>query len=50
MSTPRFLAGLLAVWLLGAAFYSLHGRVHFLLIVALIVFLVDRFGRGEVSD
>lgn len=39
------LAALLAAWALGAAFLPLGGMIHFLLIVALIVFLVGRLGR-----
>lgn len=45
MTTGRFLIGLLAVWVLGFLLYSMHGMIHFLLIVALIVFIVDRVGR-----
>jgi galactitol-specific phosphotransferase system IIC component len=36
---------LLAVWALGAAFLPLGGMIHFLLVAALIVFLVGRLGR-----
>ena len=39
------LAALLGGWALGATFFSLGGMIHFLLIAALIVFLVGRFGR-----
>lgn len=39
------LAALLAAWGLGAAFLPLGGMIHFLLIVAIIVFLAGRFGR-----
>jgi hypothetical protein len=39
------LAGILAVWALGAAFFPLGGMIHFLLIVEIIVFLAGRFGR-----
>lgn len=41
---------LLAVWLVGALLYPMHGLVHFLLVVALIVFLVDRLSRGDAPD
>jgi hypothetical protein len=39
------LAGLLAAWGLGATFFPLGGMIHFLLIAAIVVFLVGRFGR-----
>jgi hypothetical protein len=39
------LVGILAAWGLGAAFFPLGGMIHFLLIVAIIVFLAGRFGR-----
>lgn len=39
------LAALLVGWALGATFYSFGGMIHFLLVAALIVFLVGRFGR-----
>ena len=39
------LAFLLGGWGLGAAFLPLGGMIHFLLIAALILFLVGRFGR-----
>lgn len=45
MSERTLLAALLAAWGLGAAFFPLGGMIHFLLIVAIIVFLVGRFGR-----
>ena len=38
---------LLVVWALGAAFFPLHGMIHFLLIAALIVTIIDRVGREE---
>ena len=41
------LVALLAVWAAGAAFFPLGGMIHFLLIVAIIVFLAGRFGRQE---
>jgi hypothetical protein len=47
MTTGRFLIGLLAVWILGLLLYPMHGLVHFLLIVAIIVLLVDRVGRDD---
>ena len=37
---------LLAAWGLGALFFPLGGMIHFLLIAALIVFLVGRLGRA----
>ena len=39
------LASLLGGWGVGAAFLPLGGMIHFLLILALIVFLAGRFGR-----
>lgn len=39
------LAALIAAWALGAAFLPLGGMIHFLLVLALIVFLVGRLGR-----
>jgi hypothetical protein len=47
MTTGRFLLGLLAVWLLGIFFFPMRGMIHFLLVVALIVLIVDRVGREE---
>ena len=41
------LAALIAGWTLGAAFLPLGGMIHFLLVLALIVFLVGRLGRQE---
>ena len=46
MTTGRFLLGLLAVWALGFLLYPMHGLIHFLLVVALIVLVVDRVGRA----
>jgi len=45
MRTGRFLAGLLAVWVLGFLVYPMHGLIHVLLVLAIIVLLVDRVGR-----
>jgi len=39
------LASLLGGWGAGTAFLPLGGMIHFLLVAALIVFLVGRFGR-----
>ena len=39
------LASLLSAWILGVAFLPLGGMIHFLLVAALIVFLVGRLGR-----
>jgi hypothetical protein len=39
------LVALVAAWALGAAFLPLGGMIHFLLVLALIVFLVGRLGR-----
>jgi hypothetical protein len=35
----------LVVWAAGAVFFALHGMIHFLLVVALILLIVDRVGR-----
>lgn len=45
MTTGRFLLVLLAVWILGTFLFPMHGLIHFLLILALIVVIVDRVGR-----
>lgn len=45
MSERIALAALLGAWAVGAAFFPLGGMIHFLLIVAIIVFLAGRFGR-----
>ncbi|HYO47166.1 MAG TPA: DUF5670 family protein [Gemmatimonadota bacterium] len=45
VSERLVLAALLVAWGLGAAFLPLGGMIHFLLIVAIIVFLGGRFGR-----
>jgi len=45
-STSLAIVAILAVWALGAAFLPLHGMIHVLLVLALIVLLVDRVGRG----
>jgi hypothetical protein len=42
----RVAVGLLVVvWAAGAAFFPLGGMIHFLLVVAFIVFIIDRVGR-----
>lgn len=45
MSERVALAALLGAWALGTVFLPLGGMIHFLLVAALIVFLVGRFGR-----
>lgn len=45
MTTGRFLIGLLAVWVIGFLLYDMHGLIHFLLVVAVIVLIVSRVGR-----
>ena len=45
VTTGRFLLVLLAVWLLGTFLFPMHGLIHFLLVLALIVLIVDRVGR-----
>lgn len=46
MSARIAIVALLAAWALGAAFLPLGGMIHFLLVAALIVGIVDRVGRG----
>lgn len=41
----RAYLALFAVWALGAVFWPLGGMIHFLLIAAIILFLLDRLGR-----
>ncbi len=48
VTTGRFLPGLLAVWLLGFFAYPMHGLIHVLLVLALIVLIIDRVGRPAV--
>ncbi len=45
MSLPAALLLVLVVWLAGALLFPLHGMIHFLLVVALIMVIVDRVGR-----
>lgn len=45
MSERIALASILGAWAVGATFLPLGGMIHFLLVVALILFLVGRFGR-----
>lgn len=45
MSARAAIVLILAVWALGAAFFPLNGMIHFLLVVALIVAIIDRVGR-----
>jgi hypothetical protein len=45
MTTGRFLLVLLVVWILGTLLFPMHGLIHFLLVLALIVLIVDRVGR-----
>ncbi len=45
MSARAAIVLLLAVWALGAAFLPLGGMIHFLLIAAMVVAIVDRVGR-----
>ncbi|MBW3660164.1 MAG: lmo0937 family membrane protein [Gemmatimonadetes bacterium] len=46
MTLPLAIVAVLAVWLVGFLVLPLGGLIHFLLIVALILVLVDRLGRG----
>jgi hypothetical protein len=42
----RVAIGLLVIiWAAGATFFSLGGMIHFLLVVAFIVLIIDRVGR-----
>lgn len=45
LNLPTTVGLLLIVWVAGSAFFPLGGMIHFLLIVALIVFIIDRVGR-----
>jgi hypothetical protein len=45
VTTGRFLLVLLVVWILGTFLFPMHGLIHFLLILALIVVIVDRMSR-----
>jgi hypothetical protein len=45
MSLRAALLLVVVVWLAGALFFPLHGMIHFLLVVALIMVIVDRAGR-----
>ncbi|CAN5217779.1 hypothetical protein BH18GEM1_BH18GEM1_10010 [soil metagenome] len=46
MTARAAIVGLLVVWVIGAFFFPLGGMIHGLLILALIVFIIDRVGRG----
>lgn len=46
MTVPRAILAVLLLWLVGALLFPLGGLIHFLLIVALVLFLIDRLGRG----
>lgn len=52
MTIRRAIAATLSAWILGAFFLPLHGMIHALLVLALILFLVDRVGRdgGRAID
>lgn len=52
MTIRRAIAATLSVWIVGAFFLPLHGMIHALLVLALILFLVDRVGRegGRALD
>lgn len=45
MSLRAALLLVLVVWAVGALFSPLHGMIHFLLVIALILVIVDRAGR-----
>ena len=47
MTTGRFLLVVLAVWLLGVFLFPMHGLIHVLLVLAIIVLVVDRLSRTE---
>lgn len=46
MTLPRAILAVLVVWLLGMLFFPVGGMIHFLLIAALILGLIDRLGRA----
>lgn len=50
MTIPRAILAVLAVWIVGAFFLPLGGMIHFLLIVALILYGIHRLGREETFD
>ena len=45
MSLRMALFLVLVVWVVGAALLPLQGMIHFLLVLALILVIVDRVGR-----
>jgi hypothetical protein len=45
VTAGRFLLALLAVWGLGFLLFPMHGLIHFLLVIVLIVLIVHRVGR-----
>ncbi|MGH7550514.1 MAG: DUF5670 family protein [Gemmatimonadota bacterium] len=45
LSLKAALLFVVVVWAAGAIFFPLHGMIHFLLVVALIMVIVDRVGR-----
>ncbi len=45
LNLPVTMVLLLIGWATGTAFFPLGGTIHFLLIVVLIVFIIDRVGR-----
>lgn len=45
VTLPRAILAVLVVWIAGAVFLPLGGMIHFLLIVALILYGVHRLGR-----
>lgn len=50
VTIPRAILAVLAVWIVGAFFLPLGGMIHFLLIVALILYGIHRLGREETFD
>lgn len=49
MTTRMALFALLGVWTLGTWLFPLGGMIHILLVVALIVWIVDRMGAEDRS-
>ena len=49
MSVRYAIAAILALWAVGAMWFPLGGVIHFLLIAALIVAIIARFGRSAMG-
>lgn len=47
MTVGRAIGALLAVWLAGAFLFPLGGMIHVLPVAALVLWVLDRYGREE---